>query len=115
MVLLTTETDGGRAHTHVLGDLDEGVGHLRGVGALGLHADGGGLGADGGHHVGAALHGVEGSVLAGGSYKARDESTKHPVHRTLHQIHLPKPLVLPLKLSFKPLAPALGAYQSRRG
>ena len=71
MVLLTTETDGGRTHTHVLGDLDEGVGHLRGVGALGLHADGGGLGADSGHHVGAALHGVEGSVLAGGSYKAR--------------------------------------------
>lgn len=32
----TTETDGGRAHTHVLGDLDHGVGDFRGVLAAGL-------------------------------------------------------------------------------
>jgi len=52
----TGKTDGGGAHTDVLGDLDEGVGHLRGVGTLG---DGGGLA---GHHLG-ALHGVEDGVL----------------------------------------------------
>jgi len=35
MSLLTTKTDGGLTHTKVLGDLDEGVGHLGGVGAAG--------------------------------------------------------------------------------
>jgi len=58
----TTETDGGGTHTQVLGDLDEGVGHLRGVGTLGL---GGDLGAGGVHEGGGALHGVEGRGLAG--------------------------------------------------
>lgn len=55
----TTETDGGGAHADVLRDLDEGVGHLGGVGTaagqLGGVEEGGG-----------ALHGVEGGVLAGG-------------------------------------------------
>lgn len=58
----TTETDGSGSHTQVLGDLDEGVGHLRGVGTLGL---GGDLGAGGVHEGGGALHGVEGRGLAG--------------------------------------------------
>lgn len=58
----TSKTDGGGAHTNVLGDLDKGVGHLGGVGALGDR------GAGGLEHVGGALHGVEGSVLAGGSW-----------------------------------------------
>lgn len=53
--------------TCVLGDLDEGVGHLGGVGALGLGTDGGNLGAGSLKHGGCALHGVEGSGVAGGS------------------------------------------------
>ena len=65
----TTETNGGRAHTHVLRDLDEGVGHLRGVGAAGLHGDRGGLG----HEGGGALHGVE-AGLAGGRCSNRVNS-----------------------------------------
>lgn len=32
----TSQTDGGGTHTQVLGDLDHGLGDLRGVGALGL-------------------------------------------------------------------------------
>lgn len=58
---LPAETDGSRAHTHVLGDLDEGVGHLRGVGTLGLGADWGDLV----HEGGGTLHGVEGGLAAG--------------------------------------------------
>jgi hypothetical protein len=46
----TTETDSGVTHTNVLGDLDEGVGHLGGVGAAGGRGDllghGDSLGAD---------------------------------------------------------------------
>jgi len=53
----TGKTDGSGTHTDVLGDLNKGVGHLRGVGALGLLGDGGGLGDLG------ALDGVEGGVL----------------------------------------------------
>lgn len=52
----TTKTDGCGTHTKVLGDLDKSVGHLRGVctsaSELGRVED-----------DGAALHGVEGSVL----------------------------------------------------
>jgi hypothetical protein len=64
----TTETDGSVTHTNVLGDLDKGVGHLRGVGA-------GGLGTEAGRvdDVGGALHGVEGGGLAGGSWKTTDD------------------------------------------
>jgi len=61
----TGKTDGGGTHANVLGDLDECVGHLRRVGALGDR------GAGGLEHVGGALHGVEGSVLAGGSWASR--------------------------------------------
>ena len=53
--LTTTETDSGLTHTKVLGDLDEGVGHLRGVGAAGN----GGLG-HGKDRL--ALDGLEGSL-----------------------------------------------------
>lgn len=53
----TGKTNGSGTHTDVLGDLNKGVGHLRGVGALGLLGDGGGLGDLG------ALDGVEGGVL----------------------------------------------------
>jgi len=35
MLLTSTKTDGGVTHADVLGDLDEGVGHLGGVGAAG--------------------------------------------------------------------------------
>lgn len=46
----TTKTNGSVTHTNVLGDLDEGVGHLGGVGAAGGRGDlldhGDGLGAD---------------------------------------------------------------------
>lgn len=65
-LLLTAETDGSGTHAHVLGDLDEGVGHLRGVGTAGLDADGRDLGAGGVEEGGGALHGVEGGGLAGG-------------------------------------------------
>jgi hypothetical protein len=50
----TGKTDGSGTHTNVLGALDEGVGHLRGVGTLGDGRDLGELGA---------LDGVEGGVL----------------------------------------------------
>ena len=53
----TGKTNGSGTHTDVLGDLNKGVGHLRGVGTLGLLGDGGGLGDLG------ALDGVEGGVL----------------------------------------------------
>lgn len=53
----TGKTDGSGTHTNVLGDLNKGVGHLRGVGTLGLLGNGGGLGDLG------ALDGVEGGVL----------------------------------------------------
>ena len=53
----TGKTDGSGTHTDVLGDLNKGVGHLRGVGTLGLLGNGGGLGDLG------ALDGVEGGVL----------------------------------------------------
>lgn len=46
----TTKTNGSVTHTNVLGDLDEGVGHLGGVGAASGRGDlldhGDGLGAD---------------------------------------------------------------------
>ena len=58
----TTETDGCGTHTQVLGDLDEGVGQLRGVGAGSLEANGGDLGRV--QESRGALHGVEGSALA---------------------------------------------------
>lgn len=49
-LVLTTETDSGVTHTNVLGDLNKGVGHLRGVGTAGdggeLLDHGDGLGAD---------------------------------------------------------------------
>lgn len=63
----TTETDGSGTHANVLGDLDKGVGHLRGVSTLGL---GGDLSAGRVHEGRGALHGVEGSGLAGSSYIA---------------------------------------------
>lgn len=59
----TGKTDGGRAHTNVLRDLDEGVGHLRRVGAGGLGGDRGGLGESEGR---GALHGVEGGLAGDG-------------------------------------------------
>jgi hypothetical protein len=62
----TTETDGSVTHANVLGDLDEGVGHLRGVGAGGLGTEAGRVEDGGG-----ALHGVEGGGLAGGSWRAK--------------------------------------------
>ena len=60
------ETDGSGTHTNVLGDLDEGVGHLRRVGTAGLDADRGDLGAGRVQEGGGALHGVEGGGLAAG-------------------------------------------------
>jgi len=59
----TTKTDRSGTHTHVLGDLDESVGHLRGVGTLGLSTN---VGAGGVEEGGGTLHGVEGSGLAAG-------------------------------------------------
>lgn len=64
----TTETNGSRTHTQVLGDLDEGVGHLRGVGTLGLHANGRDLCAGRVDEGRGALHGVEGGGLGGSGY-----------------------------------------------
>jgi hypothetical protein len=55
----TTETDGSRAHTNVLGDLDHGGGDLRRVGAAAHDVAGGGI-EDGGSLL--ALHGLEGSA-----------------------------------------------------
>ena len=52
--------------TNVLGNLDEGVGHLGGVGTAGLDTDGGNLGAGGVQEGRGALHGVEGGGLAAG-------------------------------------------------
>ena len=92
MVLLTTETDGGRAHTHVLGDLDEGVGHLRGVGTAGLDANGRDLGAGGVEEGRGALHRVEsGGLVSGGC-----------IIKIIN-----KAITIPLDL--------FGAYQSRYG
>lgn len=68
----TTETDGSVTHADVLGDLDEGVGHLGGVGTLGLHGDRRGLGTDRVEHGRGALHGSEGRGLAGGSWRSID-------------------------------------------
>ena len=62
----TTKTDGSRTHTNVLGDLNKGVGHLRGVGTAGLDTNGGDLGAGGVQEGGGALHGVEGGGLTAG-------------------------------------------------
>ena len=62
----TTKTNGSRTQTNVLGDLNKGVGHLRGVGTAGLDTDGGNLGAGRVQEGGGALHGVEGSGLAAG-------------------------------------------------
>lgn len=57
----TTETDGSRSHTNVLGDLDHGVGDLRGVLAAGSEA----LASGGLDHGGLlALDGLEGDGLA---------------------------------------------------
>lgn len=55
----TAETDGGRAHTNVLGDLDHGGGDLRGVGAAAHGVAGGGI-DDGGGLL--ALDGLEGGA-----------------------------------------------------
>lgn len=55
----TSQTDSGGTHTQVLGDLDEGVGHLRAVGAS-LLLEGG---ASGGVDDGGALHGLDGAGL----------------------------------------------------
>lgn len=52
----TSETNGGRTHTNVLGDLDESVGDLRGVAAASLGLEG--LAGDGGRD--GALGGLEG-------------------------------------------------------
>lgn len=59
----TSETDGSGTHTKVLGDLDHGVGDLRGVGTL--LGESGALGSvdDGGHLL--ALDGLHGGSLAG--------------------------------------------------
>jgi hypothetical protein len=60
----TSKTNGGSAHTNVLGHLDHGLGDLRRVGAA-LDAEGGAAGGvdDGGHLL--ALDGLEGRSLAG--------------------------------------------------
>lgn len=55
----TTETDGSRSHTNVLGDLDHGVGDLRRVGTAAHGVAGGGI-EDGGCLL--TLHGLEGIV-----------------------------------------------------
>jgi hypothetical protein len=57
----TAETDGGRAHTDVLRDLDHGGGDLRGVEAAAHGVTGGGI-EDGGSLL--ALHGLEGGIAA---------------------------------------------------
>lgn len=63
----TTETDGSRAHTNVLGDLDHGVGDLRRVLAAGSEA----LASGGLDHGGLlALDGLEGDGLALGGESA---------------------------------------------
>lgn len=77
LYLLTTETNGSGTHAQVLGDLDESVGHLRGVGTAGL---GGNADASGRvHEGGGALHGLEGRVGAadalGGSCERESLST----------------------------------------
>jgi len=58
----TGKTDGGGTHTEVLGDLDHGLGDLRGVGAL-LEGGAGG-GVDDGAHL-LTLEGLEGRGLGG--------------------------------------------------
>jgi hypothetical protein len=93
----TGKTDGSGTHTDVLGDLNKGVGHLRGVGTLGLLGDGGGLGDLG------ALDGVEGGVLGD-----RYSIISIPVHISFDGI---EPEGAPIRVfrSFR------RAYQSRRG
>ena len=93
----TGKTDGSGTHTDVLGDLNKGVGHLRGVGALGLLGDGGGLGDLG------ALDGVEGGVLGD-----RCCIVSIPVSISLDGIG-PKGAPIRALRSFR------RAYQSRRG
>lgn len=56
----TGQTDGGRAHTQVLGNLDQGVGHLRVVGPSLLLEGRAGGGVDDAR----ALHGLDGAGLA---------------------------------------------------
>lgn len=58
----TSQTDGGGTHTQVLGNLNEGVGHLGAVGA-GLLLEGG---AGGGVDDARALHGLDGGGHACG-------------------------------------------------
>lgn len=53
----TSETNGGRAHTNVLGDLDHGLSDLRGVGTA---LDGEGLAGDGGGADGLERRGLAG-------------------------------------------------------
>lgn len=59
----TAEADGSRAHTEVLRDLDERVGHLGRVGALGLGGDTRSGESGGGEQRRGALHGVEGGGI----------------------------------------------------
>lgn len=79
----TSQTDSGRTHTQVLGDLDEGVGHLRVVEAgLLLESRAGGGVDDAG-----ALHGLDGAglghaceervffLVSNGSYKHHDSQS----------------------------------------
>ena len=93
----TGKTDGSGTHTDVLGDLNKGVGHLRGVGALGLLGDGGGLGDLG------ALDGVEGGVLGD-----RCCIVSIPAFISLDGIE-------PEWASIRALRSFRRAYQSRRG
>lgn len=61
----TSQTNGGRAHTNVLGDLDHSLGDLRRVGTA-LNSEGlAGGGIDDGRHL-LALDGLEGRRLGGG-------------------------------------------------
>jgi len=66
----TRKTNSGTTHTEILGDLDESVGHFRGVCSAGSH---GGLGEDGGRLL--TLEGLEGRVdLVGGLGHAREST-----------------------------------------
>lgn len=98
-----TEREG---ETCVLGDLDEGVGHLGGVGALGLGTDGGDLGAGSLKHGGCALHGVEGSGVAGGSCLGVREGSRQR-NEAIGKLHW--------ELSVLAMGGVRRAYQSRRG
>jgi hypothetical protein len=79
----TSKTNGGSAHTNVLGHLDHGLGDLRRVGAA-LDAEGGAAGGvdDGGHLL--ALDGLEGRSLAG---DCKSSEKKSPV-RSLVRIEM---------------------------